>query len=61
MKWNHSPKGTIEGEIVEDQGTFVKIKLTNKVYMGSLHGWRGPGQIVSVRKSFLQPLEEEEA
>jgi len=69
MRWNHSRKGTIEGEIVRDLGEFVDIKLTNKVRVGhgspmmgtgfrSVHA--GPGQVIRVRKSLLQPLEGKE-
>ena len=67
MRWNHARKGIIEGEIVRDLGEFVDIELMNKVRIG--HGspmmgtgfrsvYAGPGQIIKVRKSFLQPLEE---
>ena len=61
MRWNHSRKGTIEGEIVEEKGDFVDIKLTNKVWMGNWLGYSEPGEVITVRKSFLQPLEKEEA
>ena len=68
MKWQHVRKGIIEGEIVQDDGVFVVIELTNKVRMGygdpllgqgfrSVHA--GPGQAIRVRKSFLRPLPKE--
>lgn len=59
MKWFHTRKGKIEGEIVEDDGTWVKIKLTKEIHLGARHGYCGPGEVATVRKSFLQPLEEQ--
>ena len=32
MKWQHSRKGRIEGEIISDDGTWVKIKLSKPSY-----------------------------
>lgn len=67
MKWEHVRKGTIEGEIVTDDGTFVDIEISNKVHIG--HGdpglgqgfrdlYAGPGRIIRVRKSLLRQLPE---
>ena len=65
MKWRHSRKGIIEGEIVREAGDFVHIKLANKVHVGhgdppTGRGFRDiracPGTTISVRKALLTEI-----
>ena len=66
MKWNHARKGIIEGEIIRDLGEWVDIQIMNKVRMGFgdpfSSGFRGvyagPDSVIRVRKSLLQPLQQ---
>lgn len=56
MRWRHSRKGIIEGEIVSEDSTgkVVCIKLTNHVH-GLADSW-GPGDILTVKRAFLRPM-----
>lgn len=67
MRWIHSRKGIIEGEIIRDLGEFVDIELTSKARLGhgspmAGTGFRvvsaGPGQVIRVRKLLLNPMKE---
>lgn len=50
--WNHTRKGRIEGELVQDHGTMVEIKLTAD------HRHGAKGDTITVRKSFLTEVPE---
>lgn len=50
--WDHSRNGRIEGEIVQDNGTFVDIKLSADHRQGA------KGEILTVRRYFLTEVPE---
>ena len=57
MKWRHSRKGIIEGELVADnpRSEFVRINLTNTVH-GRGESWY-PGETISVKRSLLHRID----
>lgn len=61
MKWRHSRKGIIEGDIVGDDGTFVRIRLKGDhemTYISASNAGRvdEDGEVITVRKSFLMEV-----
>lgn len=51
MKWKHIRKGVIEGELVEDDGKWLTIKLSKPA------GNRDAGERLTVRKKFTRKMD----